>query len=135
MKRVQIKFGTPSSDTLKQNQYDHSHSYYCYGVVMQKFTKKTPSDCNVIACDATIFEIFDVGKSQGLNPYPGIFFASLENHRLYLSHSNLEDELADPRPFLQSMLAKVETWPSMLCKNGLGSASSSSRLECDKYNR
>jgi hypothetical protein len=109
MKSASIQFGIQTTYHLKSNDYDNS--IYCVAVGMQNLNIKTPSDCNDVLYDATMFEMFDVGRSQNLNPNPGITYKSLENHRMYFSHRNLKGELANPKPFLEGMIAKFETWP------------------------
>ena len=111
MKSAQVKFGKPTFYFLKPNQYDDS--IYCVGAGIQNYEKnETPTDFNDVSCDgATIFEFFNIGKSQNLLPTPGVSYASLENQRIYVSHANLKNEFADPKPFLENMLDKFETWP------------------------
>ncbi len=109
MKSSNIQFGLKNTYNLKSKRYDNS--IYCVAVGIQNLKTKTPLDCNDVSYDATMFEMFDVGRSRSLNPSPGIRYKSLENQRLYLSHSSLKGELANPKPFLQAMLAKFETWP------------------------
>ena len=62
--------------------------------------------------NASIFDIFDIGKSSTCNSNPGILHSSLNTgKRLYITHAR--PGIDDSATFIDTMLRNIEHWPRM----------------------